>query len=80
MFAALSSNPRAVVLAIRRWGRKQGDFQEYTLPRTNMEVENHLFVVDFHGLPYGVILHVTMLVPGSVVAISPEESKSDLKK
>ena len=33
-----------------------------------MEVDNHLFLVDFMGLPYGAMLHVTMLLPGSVVS------------
>ena len=32
-----------------------------TLPATNMEVDNPP-VLEKHGLPFGVILHVTMLV------------------
>ena len=31
-----------------------------------MEVDNHLFVVDFMVFLSGAILHVIMLVPGSV--------------
>ena len=40
-------------------------FRECTLSKTNMEVENHLFVVDFMVFLTG-LFSTSMLVPGSV--------------
>ena len=39
-----------------------------TLPGTNMEVENTLFVEE-NGLPFGAMASTSMLVPGSVIAV-----------
>ena len=44
-----SNGVDVVVIFSQKWNLS-------TLPGTNMEVENHLFVVE-HGLPGGAILH-----------------------